>query len=253
MKILVIGETCLDHYVYGSCDRVCPEAAALCFKSNGKSNSSVGMASNVMANILAIDSNLTVDIITNPLEQIIKRRFIDTRYNSIVFRQDIDCITDKLHIKNHKFDTYDAIVISDYNKGFIAYEDYEAIDRLRNKNALVFVDSKKKITSSIYNNVDFIKINSHEFAANIDNVKNIVSCCDLIVTKGGEGATLISYDKIENFNTKQIEIRDVCGAGDTFLAALVVHHLKTNNIEESIKFANISASKVVSKFGVCTP
>lgn len=253
MKILIIGETCLDHYVYGTCDRVCPEAPAICFKSNGKTSSSLGMASNVMANMLAIDSNIKVDIITNPLEQIIKRRFIDTRYNSIVFRQDIDCIENKLNIKNHKFNTYDAIVISDYNKGFIGYDDYAAIDHLRNKDALVFVDSKKKITSDIYENVDFIKINSHEFATNIDNVKNIVSYCDLIVTKGSEGATLIGYDKIQNFTTKQIEIRDVCGAGDTFLAAIVVHHLKTDNIEESIRFANASAAKVVSKFGVCTP
>ena len=30
-KIAVIGESCIDEYVYGTCDRVCPEAAALCF------------------------------------------------------------------------------------------------------------------------------------------------------------------------------------------------------------------------------
>ena len=31
-NIAVIGESCVDEYVYGTCDRVCPEAAALCFK-----------------------------------------------------------------------------------------------------------------------------------------------------------------------------------------------------------------------------
>ena len=52
--------------------------------------------------------------------------------------------------------------------------------------------------------------------------------------------------------TKKIEIRDVSGAGDTFLAALAVKYANTNNIEESILFAQKCSTKVVQKLGVVT-
>lgn len=47
-------------------------------------------------------------------------------------------------------------------------------------------------------------------------------------------------------------LRDVCGAGDTFLAALTINYLATKNIDLAIQFANSCACKVVSKFGVVT-
>ena len=45
-------------------------------------------------------------------------------------------------------------------------------------------------------------------------------------------------------------VKDVSGAGDTFLAALVVEYLKTNDIKSAITFANECATKVVQKRGV---
>ena len=63
----------------------------------------------------------------------------------------------------------------------------------------------------------------------------------------------IEKDKETLYETDKIDIRDVCGAGDTFLAALVVKYLETKNIPQSINYANRLAGKVVSKFGVCTP
>jgi sugar/nucleoside kinase (ribokinase family) len=49
------------------------------------------------------------------------------------------------------------------------------------------------------------------------------------------------------------ETIDVSGAGDTFISAFTINYLKTNNIIESIKFANEMCSLVVSKRGVVTP
>ena len=42
------------------------------------------------------------------------------------------------------------------------------------------------------------------------------------------------------------------GAGDSFLAGLVVKYLTTKNIEKSIKFANECATQVVQRKGVVT-
>ena len=51
---------------------------------------------------------------------------------------------------------------------------------------------------------------------------------------------------------EQIETTDVSGAGDTFVAAFAYKYLKTKNIAESIIYANLCASIVVTKKGVST-
>ena len=52
--------------------------------------------------------------------------------------------------------------------------------------------------------------------------------------------------------TEKHDIRDLSGAGDTFLAALVAEFVKNNDICEAIKFANKCASWVVTQKGVVT-
>lgn len=49
-----------------------------------------------------------------------------------------------------------------------------------------------------------------------------------------------------------IEVRDLSGAGDTFMASLVFKYVETKDLVESIKFANDCATKVVQKRGVTT-
>jgi sugar/nucleoside kinase (ribokinase family) len=49
-----------------------------------------------------------------------------------------------------------------------------------------------------------------------------------------------------------VEVKDVSGAGDTFISGLCYYYLKTKSIEESINFANECATKVVQKRGVST-
>ena len=52
--------------------------------------------------------------------------------------------------------------------------------------------------------------------------------------------------------TEEVPVKDVSGAGDTFLAGLVCKYIKTNDIEKSIKFAQECTMKVVQKHGVTT-
>ena len=53
-----------------------------------------------------------------------------------------------------------------------------------------------------------------------------------------------------NYSVDKVEVKDVSGAGDTFMAGLVIKYFETKNIEESIKFANKCASTVVRHKGV---
>jgi sugar/nucleoside kinase (ribokinase family) len=50
----------------------------------------------------------------------------------------------------------------------------------------------------------------------------------------------------------KVEIKDLVGAGDTFLASFVYKLINTNDINESLNFANECATIVVQKKGVIT-
>jgi bifunctional ADP-heptose synthase (sugar kinase/adenylyltransferase) len=137
---------------------------------------------------------------------------------------------------------YDAVIVSDYNKGFVSLECIEYIGR----NAKVsFIDSKKKLPLDILKLYTFVKMNEQEYKSyngildkSLDNV---------IVTLGSKGARY--KDKVIN-SLKPIETSDVSGAGDTFLAAFVDWYLETNSILSAIAHANEKATAVVSKKGV---
>ena len=49
-----------------------------------------------------------------------------------------------------------------------------------------------------------------------------------------------------------VEIKDVAGAGDTFISALAVKYLHNSDISEAIAFANECATTVVQKRGTST-
>ena len=248
-SILLIGEKCIDEYVYGTCERICPEAPAICFKSNGKIKRTAGMVGNVEKNIRVLDPSIRITTIKNPCS-IVKRRFVDTKYNSIVFRVDENDKCDPINYDSIEHGIYDAIVFSDYCKGFLQPQDIEYISNKYKDQAVQFIDTKKKIDNFI-KHIDFVKINETEYHNNKDCLH---FCTNLIVTYGDKGAThYIDNTTYKHYDTEKVEVRDVCGAGDTFLAGLVVKYLETENIQDSINFANNCARIVVSKFGVATP
>ena len=62
MRILVIGESCKDIFVYGKCERLCPEAPApvlnpLFTTENG------GMAMNVVKNAMCIPTMIGMKLL----------------------------------------------------------------------------------------------------------------------------------------------------------------------------------------------
>ena len=108
----------------------------------------------------------------------------------------------------------------------------------------VFLDTKRAL-GPWCENVKFIKINNYEY----EDTKHLLTDDireKLIVTLGHEGCSYL--DKI--FPVDKVEIKDVTGAGDTFMAGLVAEYIKTRNIERAIIFANQCATKVVQRRGV---
>ena len=148
-KVLLIGDTCIDEYIYGVCERLNPEAPVPILKYS-KTERKNGMAWNVKENLQSF--GIDVCIITHK-ENIVKRRYIDQRYNQQMLRVDFE---DHVEPMYHKIsdEGYDAIVISDYDKGFLKFQ--KIVEIVTNSKIPVFIDSKK---TSLPKSNCFIKVN----------------------------------------------------------------------------------------------
>lgn len=247
-KILIIGDSCLDVFTYGDVERLSPEAPVPVFKPK-EDVKNYGMAGNVFKNIEKLSPNAQVIFLTQK-EEIVKQRLVDKKTNHMLIRIDSgeNQLVSPINLTKEDIETikeFDVVIISDYNKGFLSEEDFVIIGQ----NAkLLFVDSKRKLSNKIIDVCDFIKLNHQEYQNNKDLVEKYPS--KFIITLGADGARYLN----ENFpSPKPQETIDVSGAGDTFIASLVIKYLETNEIKESINFANKMSSIVVSKRGVVTP
>jgi bifunctional ADP-heptose synthase (sugar kinase/adenylyltransferase) len=248
MNVLVIGDSGEDIFQYGTITRICPEAPVPVFNPTYKT-SNPGMSGNVVANLKALGAN--VIHITNPT-QIIKTRLVDERTNQMLLRVDksdkVDRISNKdlINIKNNIYDGIhlDAIIISDYDKGFLDEEDIEWICY---NNTNTFIDTKK-IIDTWATKASFLKINHVEFTRTEYTLKDLNLESKLIITLSDKGCKY----KNQIFPVKKVKIKDLSGAGDTFISGLVLEWLKTGEVDLAIKFAQECATVVVQKQGVVT-
>jgi D-beta-D-heptose 7-phosphate kinase/D-beta-D-heptose 1-phosphate adenosyltransferase len=238
-RVLVIGDSCEDVYHYGSCERLSPEAPIPILKLK-RNEVRPGMCHNVAKNLEGL--GLLVDVVTQ--KQVIKKhRYIEEKRLIHLLRvdderNDIDHI-DIDAVKNLALqNSYDAIIISDYDKGFLSFSHCVELTNLF-QGKLLFVDSKKHDLSCFERCI--IKINSQEK----EKVKKLPKNFELIVTHGEHGASW----KEKIYPTTKTKLHDVCGAGDTFLAGLVSKYLISNDMEKAIAFANKCASISVNNFG----
>jgi D-beta-D-heptose 7-phosphate kinase/D-beta-D-heptose 1-phosphate adenosyltransferase len=240
-KILLIGDSCIDEYQYGYVDRLSPEAPIPVFKLAEKT-SKEGMVGNVRLNL----KNLGCDVDLYLGETSKKTRLIDKRSKQQIVRIDEDVMSEPLKFSEITSLEYDAIVISDYNKGFVSYELIEELPKYFK--GLMFIDTKKTDIARMYGY--YVKINEHEY-----NQRWSIND-KMIVTLGSKGAMWkIGRDpKYETFFTADpVEVVDVTGAGDTFLATLTYQLLKTKNIDDAIRFAIKASTITVQHFGVYAP
>jgi len=249
-KILVIGDSCTDVHIYGTVNRLCPEAPVPITVPVFETRNG-GMAANVRDNLESLGNE--VRLITNS-ESIEKIRYVDKKTNQIMLRVDRGptklkpCENEIIH--DVGYDIFDVIIISDYNKGFLT-EDH--ICYIAKQHPLVFVDTKKLITDDMMRYVSFFKINQHEYERNLEFWKSVSNPQyseqikdKLIVTYGSDGC--IYNDKA--YKVDKVSIKDNSGAGDTFLSGLVTEYLNTGDIDKALRFANKCATVVVQQRGV---
>jgi D-beta-D-heptose 7-phosphate kinase/D-beta-D-heptose 1-phosphate adenosyltransferase len=253
MTILIVGDSCTDVFVYGEITRLSPEAPVPVFNPLRQKEND-GMASNVANNVEALKT--TIFIVTNN-NDIRKVRYVDKKSNQLVLRVDKHDHCDRIdketlmQIKNNEYHplmsnktSVDAIIISDYCKGFLHENDVKYICE---HNDNVFVDTKKKL-GDWAGSANYLKINSLEYEQNKDFLQGNDIINKTIITKGNEGC--LFQGKI--YPTEDVEVKDISGAGDTFLAGLAVEYTRSNDIIKAINFAQECTKIVVQKHGVST-
>lgn len=237
-KIQVIGESCQDIFIYCDAIRLAPDIPVPVLQER-RVETNPGMAANVHRNIFTHVEDCS--LITNSnWTQITKTRYIHDKSNHLFFRVDTPHLIEPINISDLVIDA-EIVVLSDYDKGFLTKS---VIEKICSKHDLVFLDTKKKL-GPWARNAAYIKINDYEYSNSIDFITSEIDH-KLIHTRGNKGCDFRGV----NYPVDDIEVQDTSGAGDSFMAALVIEYLKHNNIIEAITKANIAATKVVKTRGV---
>ena len=173
-KILVIGDLMIDHYLWGSCERISPEAPVQVINV-GDESMSLGGAGNVINNLNALGAQVDVisvigncetsgklkallaNIKVNTKYLITQNKRITTKKTRIissqqqVVRYDHES-TDEISDESQKsilasfkklVSNYDAVLLSDYGKGVLTIELTQSLIAIaNNKNKKVLVDPK---------------------------------------------------------------------------------------------------------------
>jgi D-beta-D-heptose 7-phosphate kinase/D-beta-D-heptose 1-phosphate adenosyltransferase len=230
VNILLIGESCRDEYIYGDCTRLNPESPVPVLRVN-REVTRPGMAGKVREYLSEYG---TVKLVTNN-ETIIRTRFVGTHgVTQQLLRVDRDAICAPL--TSLPCLGYDAIAISDYDKGLLT-SDWIA-ELARQSPVPVFLDTKKPDLSKFGGCI--IKINDVEWCR-LQSQPPVDA--DLIVTMGGRGARW----NHTIYPSPSVTVHDVCGAGDIFFANLVGSYLTNGSLAKAIEFANARTAEILSK------
>ncbi len=244
-KILVIGEKCIDRFMYCDVSRFSPEAPVPVLNPIEIVEND-GMAGNVVRNILAMKSDSLVSHWYQD-EIITKTRFVEKKSNHMFLRLDdgetniskVELIEERIG----ELSNFNIVIVSDYDKGFMTNDDLLTIGK---NSKMSILDSKRKLSKEIVNSFTFVKLNEKESLQNSD----LLECKNILVTLGSKGTKF--NDEVYPSPNPQ-ETIDVSGAGDTFTSAFILKYLETGDIKTSIIYANEMSSIVVSKRGVAVP
>ena len=292
-KVLVLGDVMLDHYIHGHVNRISPEAPVPIL-TYANQNKSLGGAGNVVYNLINLGAevviatlvgadnngriikNLFNDIkvstenlfISDNVKTTVKTRFLSTgtqllrvdNDSSGFLKSDYDLLFKNI-LSN--VNTYNYIIISDYNKGACYSPGLEALIIKANKNKIpVYVDPKgenwKKYSNSFCitpnkieaeNEIQSKLVTDSDFenASKIISEKYKLDSC--LITRGDNGMTFYNDKNIYHQKVGKKEVFDVSGAGDAVIACLAASINSGFSIKESLELSSIVSSEVVTHIG----
>ena len=259
-KILVVGELFQDFYSFFDALRLCPEGPVPVLRPV-KEEFNHGGAGNVVCNIKSLSPESEVHFI-HQKSIITKTRYVDNATGHLFLRVDTnDKVPDNERLTQQKIVDYlfihklswadlDAVVISDYGKGFISEE---VIQFLAQSHPLTFLDTKL-ILGEFSKDIKIVKVNKKEYDFNLTKINNPEDFCgQLIVTRGMDATLLFNKNSVTNIPLPFVHLSaNTSGCGDSFSSCFILKYLETKDIREAIDYANKGAGICASKPGVYT-
>jgi rfaE bifunctional protein kinase chain/domain len=196
IKILVIGDIMLDHYIYGNCNRISPEAPVPVVEVSNESYT-LGGAGNVLKNIRSLncqadivsvignDDNATVIIdhlLSHGIDSAglikdnsrcttIKSRVLVANHQLIRLDREITkpvsntIANNLLNVIRENVNKYDIVLLSDYNKGLLTEHLLEQVFKLCKDAGIKTILDPKGLDFKKYQGVNVIKPNKKEAIA----------------------------------------------------------------------------------------
>lgn len=245
MKVLVIGDVIIDKYIYGTSERLSPEAPVPVVKHLHEVET-LGGAGLVYENLKSLGVNVTLMESDHGYRSVKTRVICDGHY---VTRIDNDkrasgnaVLADVL---SNDFSQYEYVILSDYDKGVLDNAK-EIIAHINTFGCKVLVDPKRP--AGYYEGAWLIKPNMLEESQYGFGQHH----WNWIVTDA-KGPVRARINKVMyTVEPEQVEVSDVTGAGDCFLAAFVYGLTTGYEHKRCLELAVKGATEAVKHVGTHT-
>jgi rfaE bifunctional protein kinase chain/domain len=242
-RILIIGDIMLDHYIYGNCNRISPEAPVPVVEITRESYT-LGGAGNVLENLNALDCHAGIiavvghddhaaiiagkliecgsnsgGLIKDPLRcTTVKTRVLSSNHQMIrLDREMIEPVSEKVinecsELINEHIDHCNVVLLSDYNKGLLTADLIGEVVALCNAAGIKTIVDPKGLDFSKYQGVSIIKPNKKEasLATGIvikDNESLERACIKIKETTGCQAVVVtMSEDGIAIYENNELSI-----------------------------------------------
>jgi D-glycero-beta-D-manno-heptose-7-phosphate kinase len=295
-RIAVVGDLMLDRYFWGKVSRISPEAPVPVVEVEEESTR-LGGAANVANNIASLGGvpimigvvgsdaggeslrNLVAEkgfptdgIVTDESRPTtMKTRVI--AHNQHVVRIDheekidlnADVQTRVIASFERQINSFDGIILEDYNKGVLTKGLIASIVRLVKENKKTITVDPKFNNFFEYKGVSVFKPNRKETEEALGRRLNIfhdieeaareliarLDATNVLLTLGEKGMLLLERNgTLAHVETKARHVADVSGAGDTVIATLTMAMVAGASIGESAALANYAGGIVCGEVGI---
>ncbi len=298
LRVLVLGDVMLDVYdfCYSASSRPSPEKAGKRVYTAHRSVKSLGGAGNVAANLAALDiSTFLIGVTGHDGHHFTMQKLADqasiehclirdrTRLSTVKTRLYIDdeyllrrddetsasvnreAAATIVHEFRSELARADAVIISDYNKGFFTQGNSQAIIKAcQEQSKPVIVDFKPQ-NRALFKGATLIAPNNLEASMMVDSFKrherleesvrelySILESQNLVVTLGARGICGFNGRHFFHHAANAVREVDTVGCGDTVRAVLAAAFALGSNLSSAAALANDAAAVVLQKKGTAT-
>jgi D-beta-D-heptose 7-phosphate kinase/D-beta-D-heptose 1-phosphate adenosyltransferase len=244
MKVLVLGDVIIDKYIYGTSTRISPEAPVPIVDLDSI-KTSLGGAGLVYENLKSL--GVDVLLVENEQPKSTKTRIIADGHYVTRLDEDEQADSDAVlkNVLRSDFSQYEYVILSDYNKGVLTHAT-QIIEHMNSQGCKVIVDPKRN--RKYYKGAWLVKPNAKEYTEFGFNKHK-----GNIITTSANGAVSAKFEDETHFIIpEQVEVNDVTGAGDCFLAAFVYGLTQGKTIKQCLELATKGATESVKHLGTYT-